>query len=237
LCAPNLPERVVPGKPVKRERPPDARASVPGSPRQPAGAEPVDDRQLVERALKGDEAAYRELLERFRRPVFSLIYRMIGDRELAEDLAQESFVKAFNNLDSYNPRYRFSSWLFKIANNHAIDHLRRARLATVSIHGSPHAVDAEREEETRIVLEARDESPEQEIMALELGAEIEQAITQLRPEYRTAVILRHVESRPYEEIAEIMEIPVGTVKTFLHRARAELREALAHLREEGQLEG
>jgi RNA polymerase sigma-70 factor (ECF subfamily) len=195
---------------------------------------PVDDKALVARALKGDESAFAELLERFRRPVFSLIYRMIGDREQAEDLAQEAFVKAFNNLDSYNPNYRFSSWLFKIANNHAIDHLRRARLPTVSIHGSPHAVNTEREEETRIVLEAHDESPEQEIMALELGSEIEQAIARLRPEYRTAVILRHVESRAYEEIAEIMDVPIGTVKTFLHRARAELRTALGHLREEGE---
>jgi RNA polymerase sigma-70 factor (ECF subfamily) len=192
----------------------------------------LDDKELVVRAIDNDEAAYRELLERFRRPVFSLIYRMIGDREQAEDLAQESFVKAFNNLDSYNPSYRFSSWLFKIANNHAIDHLRRARLSTVSIHGSPHAASTDREEETRIVLEAHDETPEQEIMALELGGEIEEAIARLRPEYRTAVILRHIESRPYEEIAEIMDVPIGTVKTFLHRARSELRDALRHLREE-----
>jgi len=224
--------REVTGNPVKRERgrSQDAREAV-GS-HQPGVAEQVDDKEFVARALKGDESAYGELLERFRRPVFSLIYRMIGDREQAEDLAQESFVKAFNNLDSYNPHYRFSSWLFKIANNHAIDHLRRARLSTVSIHGSPHAANLEREEETRIVLEATDESPEQEILALELGGEIESAIAVLRPEYRTAVILRHVENRPYEEIAEIMEVPIGTVKTFLHRARAELREALAHLREE-----
>jgi RNA polymerase sigma-70 factor (ECF subfamily) len=200
-------------------------------PQEPGVVQPVDDKELVTRALEGDESAFRELLERFRRPVFSLVYRMIGDREQAEDLAQESFVKAFNNLDSYNPNYRFSSWLFKIANNHAIDHLRRARLATVSIHGSPHAANAEREEETRIVLESQDESPEQEMLALELGSEIEEAIAQLRSDYRTAVILRHIENRPYEEIAEIMEVPIGTVKTFLHRARAELREALAHLRE------
>ncbi|UCF19247.1 MAG: sigma-70 family RNA polymerase sigma factor [Gemmatimonadota bacterium] len=193
----------------------------------------LEDKELVTRALEGDESAYREILERFRRPVFSLIYRMIGDREQAEDLAQESFVKAFNNLDSYNPSYRFSSWLFKIANNHAIDHLRRARLSTVSIHGSPHAVDSEREEETRIVLEAPDESPEQEMLAVQLGGEIERAIARLRPDYRTAVILRHIENRPYEEIAEIMGVPIGTVKTFLHRARAELRDALSHLKEEG----
>jgi RNA polymerase sigma-70 factor (ECF subfamily) len=217
---------------VKREKLPSRKTRpAEGSPR-PRQADPLDDRDLVARALEGDESAYGELLERFKRPVFSLIYRMIGDREQAEDLAQESFVKAFNNLDSYNPSYRFSSWLFKIANNHAIDHLRRARLSTVSIHGSPHAASTEREEETRIVLEAPDESPEQEFLALELGSEIEQAISKLRPDYRTAVILRHIESRPYEEIAEIMEVPIGTVKTFLHRARAELREALAHLREE-----
>jgi RNA polymerase sigma-70 factor (ECF subfamily) len=217
---------------VKRERVPSRKAKPVANSSQRGQADPIDDKELVAQALKGDESAFGELLERFRRPVFSLIYRMIGDREQAEDLAQESFVKAFNNLDSYNPSYRFSSWLFKIANNHAIDHLRRARLSTVSIHGSPHAATAEREEETRIVLEAQDESPEQEMLALELGGEIEQAISQLRPDYRTAVILRHVENRPYEEIAEIMDVPIGTVKTFLHRARAELRQALGHLREE-----
>ncbi len=217
---------------MSRERVPSRKASQTPSSQPAPGIKEADDKELVTLALDGREAAYHELLERFRRPVFSLIYRMIGDREQAEDLAQESFVKAFNNLDSYNPSYRFSSWLFKIANNHAIDHLRRARLPTVSIHGSPHAADAEREEETRIVLEAHDESPEQEMLALELGGEIEEAIARLRPDYRTAVILRHIESRPYEEIAEIMDVPIGTVKTFLHRARAELRDALGHLREE-----
>lgn len=222
--------RGAPGKPVSRDSLP---SREPGAGDEAPRVADLDDKQLVVRALENDEAAYRELLERFRRPVFSLIYRMIGDREQAEDLAQESFVKAFNNLDSYNPSYRFSSWLFKIANNHAIDHLRRARLSTVSIHGSPHATTAQREEETRIALESQEETPEQEILALEVGGEIEAAIAKLRPEYRTAVILRHIEDRPYEEIAEIMDIPIGTVKTFLHRARGELREALAHLREEG----
>ncbi len=221
-----------PGKRPNRPNAPGRRISVTERARKPDAPDPPDDKELVARALKGDERALAELLERFRRPVFSLIYRMVRDRELAEDLAQESFVKAFNNLDSYKPSYRFSSWIFKIANNHAIDHLRRARLKTVSIHGSPHATDTQREQETRIVLESTGETPEQEMMALELGSEIEVAIGHLRAEYRTAVILRHIESRPYEEIAEIMDVPIGTVKTFLHRARAELREHLAHLREE-----
>lgn len=217
---------------MNRELTPARKAKVTGNPQQAGSGPEVEDRELVAQALQGSEAAYRELLERFRRPIFSLIYRMIGDREIAEDLAQESFVKAFNNLDSYNPSYRFSSWLFKIANNHAIDHLRRARLKTVSIHGSPHAADREREQETRIVLQAPGETPEQEVLALELGSEIGAAISHLRAEYRTVVILRHVENRPYEEIAEIMDVPIGTVKTFLHRARLELREALGHLKEE-----
>lgn len=230
--AANIPGTGNTGKPVSADSLSDRMAKPEGHPQREQRDDPVDDKELVAGALEGDESAYTELLERFRRPVFSLIYRMVGDRELAEDLAQESFVKAFNNLDSYNPSYRFSSWLFKIANNHAIDHLRRARLRTVSIHGSPHAASTERAEETRIVLEAHDETPEQEMMALELGGEIERAISALRVEYRTAIILRHVESRPYEEIAEVMDIPIGTVKTFLHRARAELREALAHLRED-----
>lgn len=190
----------------------------------------ADDRELVTLALEGREDAYRELLRRFRRPIFSLIYRMVRDQELAEDLAQESFVKAFNNLDSYNPKYKFSSWLFKIANNHAIDHLRRTRLDTVSIHGSPHASGPDEIEQTRIVLESTAENPEEEVAARELGAYIEEAIADLRPEYRTAIILRHIEGRSYEEIAEVMDIPIGTVKTFIHRARGELREALEHLR-------
>jgi RNA polymerase sigma-70 factor (ECF subfamily) len=164
--------------------------------------------------------------------VFSIIYRMVRDRTVAEDLAQETFVKAFNNLDGYNPSYKFSSWLFKIANNHTIDHLRRARLKTVSIHGSPHATGAQEIEETRIVLESGGETPEEELMARELGGEIERAIGRLRPEYRTAILLRHVEGRAYEEIAEIMDVPIGTVKTFIHRARGELREELRHLKEE-----
>src|SRR5690606_36136816 len=130
----------------------------------------------------------------------------------------------------YDPKYKFSSWIFKIASNVAIDAHRKKGLNTVSLDGSRHATTAEETEATRITVESRDENPEELLLARELGAEIEQAIGTLRPEYRTAILLRHVEGRPYEEIAEIMEIPLGTVKTYIHRARAELRELLAHLR-------
>jgi RNA polymerase sigma-70 factor, ECF subfamily len=190
----------------------------------------VTDQDLVTRAQAGSEAAYRELLGRYQRPVFSLVYRMVRDRELAEDLAQETFVKVFNNISRYDPRYKFSSWIFKIASNLTIDHLRRKGLETVSLDGSRQAQTQEEVDSSRIQVESEDASPEEDLEAKELGAEIEVAIGRLRPEYRTAILLRHVEGRPYEEIAEIMEIPLGTVKTYIHRARTELRGTLAHLR-------
>jgi RNA polymerase sigma-70 factor (ECF subfamily) len=190
------------------------------------------DQDLVVFARSGSEKAYRELLDRYQRPVFSLVYRMLRDREAAEDLAQETFVKVFNHLESYNPRYKFSSWIFKIATNLTIDGLRKKELTTVSLDGSRHARTAEETELSRITVATTDENPEERLEAKELGEEIEEAIGQLRVEYRTAILLRHVEGRPYEEIAEIMEIPLGTVKTYIHRARVELRESLAHLRVE-----
>ena len=188
------------------------------------------DHELVALARTGSEKAYRELLDRYQRPVFSLIYRMVRDRELSEDLAQETFVKVFNHLDSYNPKYKFSSWIFKIASNLSIDHLRKKEPQTVSLDGSRNAQTSDEVEATRITVESRDENPEEFLEAKELGEEIERAIGLLRTEYRTAILLRHVEGRPYEEIAEIMDVPLGTVKTYIHRARGELRETLAHLR-------
>jgi RNA polymerase sigma-70 factor (ECF subfamily) len=190
----------------------------------------VTDHDLVARARKGSEAAYSELLDRYQRPVFSLVYRMVRDRERAEDIAQEAFVKAFNNIHRFDPTFKFSSWLFKIANNAAIDALRKKELQTVSLDGSRNASTPDEVEATRITAESRDANPEEAFEAKELGTELEEAIGALRVEYRTAVVLRHVEGRPYEEIAEIMNVPLGTVKTYIHRARSELRRSLAHLR-------
>lgn len=191
----------------------------------------VSDHDVVQRARAGQDDAYRELLRRYQRPVFSLIYRMVRDRELAEDLAQETFVKVLNALDSYRPEFKFSSWIFKIANNAAIDHLRRRQLDTLSLDGAPQATTPERVEATALQVSDRGESPLDELEARELGSAIEQAIGKLRPEYRACIILRHIEDRPYEEIADILDLPLGTVKTYIHRARAELQDALGPLRE------
>ncbi|MDH5315032.1 MAG: sigma-70 family RNA polymerase sigma factor [Gemmatimonadota bacterium] len=191
----------------------------------------LTDQDVVLRARDGQEAAYRELIRRYERPVFSLIYRMVRDRETAEDLAQETFIKVLNAIASYRPEFKFSSWVFKIANNTAIDHLRRRELDTLSLEGSPHASTPDAIEATTLQVSDGSETPLDEVEARELGAEIEVAINQLRPEYRSCILLRHVEGRPYEEIAEMLDLPLGTVKTYIHRARHELREALGHLRD------
>ena len=191
----------------------------------------LTDQEVVLLARSGREAAYRELIRRYERPVFALLFRMVRDRELAEDLSQETFVKALNAIESYRPEFKFSSWIFKIANNAAIDHLRRRELDTLSLDGSPHAETPEAMQATALQIGARQESPLDTVEAKELGSEIEAAIGRLRPEYRSCILLRHVEGRAYEEIAEILDLPLGTVKTYIHRARNELRVALAHLKE------
>ena len=189
------------------------------------------DQEVVAEARAGRQAAYRELVRRYERPIFSLIYRMVRDRELAEDLAQETFVKALNAVESYRPEFKFSSWIFKIANNVAIDHLRRRELSTLSLDGSPHAATPEAIQATALQLGDRQETALEELEARELGGEIEQAIGRLLPEYRACILMRHVEGRPYEEIATMLDLPLGTVKTYIHRARNELRQYLAHLRQ------
>ena len=190
----------------------------------------MTDQEVVLLAREGREAAYRELVRRYERPIFSLLFRMVRDRELAEDLSQETFVKALNAIDSYRPEYKFSSWIFKIANNAAIDHLRRRELDTLSLEGSPHAETPEAVQATALQLGDRSENALDIVEAKELGATIEEAIGRLRPEYRSCILLRHVEGLAYEEIAQTLDLPLGTVKTYIHRARNELRETLAHLR-------
>jgi RNA polymerase sigma-70 factor (ECF subfamily) len=191
----------------------------------------ASDQEVVALAREGREAAHRELIRRYERPVFSLLLRMLRDRQLAEDLAQETFIKALNAIGSYRPEYKFSSWIFKIANNAAIDLLRRREVETLSLDGAPSATTREDIEATALQVSDRTETPLEELEARELGNAIERAIGRLRPEYRSCILLRHVEGMAYEEIAQLLDLPLGTVKTYIHRARHELRDMLAHLRE------
>jgi RNA polymerase sigma-70 factor (ECF subfamily) len=186
----------------------------------------LPDADVVVLAQQGREAAFRELIRRYERPVFSLVYRMVRDRETAEELAQDTFIKALNHIERYSPEFKLSSWLFKIANNLAIDHLRKGRLPTVSISGAPDAATASEIEATSFEVAGAAPSALETLEARELGSAIERAIAGLRPEYRSCIIMRHVEGRSYEEIATTLDLPLGTVKTYIHRARHELRKAL-----------
>ncbi|MDZ4862378.1 MAG: sigma-70 family RNA polymerase sigma factor [Gemmatimonadota bacterium] len=191
----------------------------------------LTDQEIVALAVEGREAAYRELIRRYERPVFSLILRMVRDRQLAEDLSQETFIKAMNAIATYRPEFKFSSWIFKIANNAAIDQLRRRSVQTLSLDGAPNATTPDEIEATVLQVGDRSESALAVLEARELGSSIERAIGQLRPEYRSCILLRHVEGLAYEEIAQLLDLPLGTVKTYIHRARHELRDSLAHLRD------
>ncbi|MGI9139888.1 MAG: sigma-70 family RNA polymerase sigma factor [Gemmatimonadaceae bacterium] len=190
----------------------------------------LPDADVVLLAQQGRDAAFRELLRRYERPVFSLVFRMVRDRDTAEDLAQESFIKVLNNIDRYRPEFKFSSWLFKIANNVAIDHLRKRTIDTVSLEGSRYATTTAEAESTAIPVASKDQSALEEMESRELGSAIEKAVASLRPEYRSCILLRHVEDRSYEEIAATLDLPLGTVKTYIHRARHELRQALEDVR-------
>lgn len=185
----------------------------------------ADDATLVGEALAGSEDAYRDLLVRYQRPVFGLIVRLVRDRGLAEDLAQEAFLKAFRALSSFQRERKFSSWLFKIAHNTAIDHLRRRELDTVPLETpekeGPDLLDSLAGPELQ--------SPETGLRRSDLAAALEASVQRLRPEYRTVMELRFREGLSYEEIAEITGLPMGTVKTHIHRARKAMAEHLEEL--------
>jgi len=181
-----------------------------------------EDVQLVARARSGEERAYRVLLERYERPVFTICLRMVRNRDEAADLAQESFIKVFASLDRYNSAYAFSSWLFKITSNLCIDHLRKRKIHTLAMDAP---VDGEQGEIQRQYV-SPDMTPEEELVRNEKMGRLETAIAALPEHYRIMLILRHQEDLSYEEIAESLSIPLGTVKARIHRAREMLKGIL-----------
>ncbi len=180
----------------------------------------LTDAELVARTVAGAEEAFRDLVLRYQRPVYNLIVRMVRDPALAEDLAQDVFVKAYTRLSTYDPRHRFSSWIFTIAHNTVIDWVRRGRLLAVPL-------DDVHESERNRLFDRTDRGPEEAAVQSDLADAIDGALDRLRPEYRQAIVLRYHEELSHEEISRVMRIPVGTVKTFLHRGRAELARLLS----------
>ena len=173
------------------------------------------DNELVEAALAGSAEAYGHLVARFERPLLSLIRRMVQNSETAEDLAQEAFVKAFRHLKRFDLERKFSSWLFKIAHNTTLDHLRRRQLQTVPLEAT-----SDPDEGSWEVLAAPEhDGPEARAERQNLTSGVEAALAKLKPAYREILLLRFLEGLAYDEIAEVTGLKMGTVKVHLHRAR------------------
>jgi RNA polymerase sigma-70 factor, ECF subfamily len=176
------------------------------------------DCDLVTRAVMGREDGFEELVRRYQRPIAAYVYRMVGDYEAALDLTQEVFIKVYNSLRRYRSEFKFSTWIYKIAHNSAVDHLRRSGNRDQSLTSE---FDGEQYD---LPLESRKLSPEQESERAERRAEIEQVVRALPSAYRELVLLRHSHDMSYDEIAEVTGLPLGTVKNRLFRARETMRQ-------------
>lgn len=181
---------------------------------------PTSDAELARQALAGSQAAYSVLVDRYASSAVNVAARLVNDRAVAEELAQEAFVRAFARLNTYDSDRKFSSWFFQILRNVAIDYLRRRRVDTVSLDGLLLAGYAGPADESHTT------SPEDEAERVALAAALTAAIGQLRHEFREVVVLKYVECLSVDDIAGILDLPEGTVKTHLFRARKELAAAL-----------
>src|SRR5690554_6090224 len=178
---------------------------------------------LVELALSGDQSAYAELMSRYRDSIYFMMHKMVRNVDDAEDLTIEAFGKAFSRLDQYSPSYAFSTWLFKIASNNCIDYLRKKRSNHVSIDGS---FNDDRENEPQIHLKDETPDPEEHLIRSQKVVLMRTVVQKLKPRYRTLIELRYFKEYSYEEISEELDLPLGTVKAQLFRARELLYNTL-----------
>lgn len=171
------------------------------------------DEALIARCRNGDGEGFAALVGRYERPIFNLAYRMLGDREEARDVAQAAFLKALEGLHRFDPRYKFFSWLYRIAMNEALDVLgRRGRQTELTdVH-------------------AADDDPARDAQTADLGERVRSALGELGPDHRAVLVLRHYQELSYEEIGRILELPDATVKSRLFEARERMRTRLTDTR-------
>lgn len=191
------------------------------TPRKDASESSLEDDKLVKRAIKGDQDAFKLLMNKYQKPLYYHIIKMVKNNEQVEDIIQESFVKAFSNLDSYNTNYAFSTWLYRITTNHTIDYLRKKKLKTTSINEPIRAKDGEMQ--FQIVGNAE---TDRKIIRKERKKIVSDAIKNLPEKYREVIEMRHLEELSYQEISEQLDLPLGTVKAHIFRAREMLYKAL-----------
>jgi RNA polymerase sigma-70 factor (ECF subfamily) len=182
----------------------------------------TSDEVLIRKALEGEQKAYQELLERYQKTVFHIVIKIIRNQEDARDLVQETFMRAFNTLESYRSEFRFSTWLCKIAANCSIDYLRKKKIKAFSMDKPVETRNGTME----IELEDRTANPEEKLLRKQRLLNIEDAIESLPDKYREVIVYRHHDDKSYEEIAGILGVPIGTVKARIFRARELLKKRL-----------
>jgi len=187
------------------------------------------DLKLINSALDtGNPKAYNKLMELYRDPIYFMLYEKVGDQELAKDLTIEALGKAFKKLHLYTPDFAFSTWLYTVARNNCIDYLRKNKLPTISIDKMMLDEDGKR---NTFDLKSTDPNPEKLMMKKQRIAILRQIVDQLKPKYRDLVKLRYFKELSYEEIAETLEVPLGTVKAQLHRSREQLFKIMSGARD------
>ncbi|MBA2876271.1 RNA polymerase sigma factor SigW [Thermaerobacillus caldiproteolyticus] len=182
-------------------------------------------KKRIKAIKKGDQNAYAEIVELYKDKVYRLCYRMLGNRHEAEDAAQEAFVRAYINIHTYNTNMKFSSWLYRIATNLSIDKIRKKKPSVYldeEVSGTEGLT-------VYSQLPSTEASPEETLESLELQETVQKAIEKLPEKYRSVIVLKYIEDLSLQEISEILDIPIGTVKTRIHRGREALRKHLGHL--------
>ena len=178
----------------------------------------LTDVELIVGAMSGRSDGFEELVRRYQRPITSYVFRMLGEYESSLDVTQEVFIKVYNSLNKYSSEYKFSTWLYRIAHNAAIDHMRRNSVC-------PQSIEAENADGSyQIQIESRRPSPEKDHELSEWRTEIDAVVRCLPPAYRDLILLRHSRDLSYDEIAEVTGLPLGTVKNRLFRAREMMRD-------------
>ena len=182
-------------------------------------------KQRIKQVLKGDQNAYAEIVELYKDKVFQLCYRILGNSHEAEDIAQEAFIRAYVNIQKFNQTRKFSTWLYRIATNLCIDRIRKKK--------PDYYLDAEVPGTEGLTLYSQvaidTKLPEEEVESLELQECIQREILKLPEKYRSVIVLKYIEELPLQDISEILEIPLGTVKTRIHRGREALRKQLRNV--------
>jgi len=179
------------------------------------------DIELVQQAITGDQRAYTELMDRYREPIYYMLVKMVNNTADAEDLTIEAFGKAFKNIKQYTANFAFSTWLFKIASNNAIDFMRKKKLNNISIDETLRDTDA-----MPVNIRSEQPTPEESMISEQKVMMIRKIVAKLKPRYRKLVELRYFHEYTYEEISEEMDLPIGTVKAQLFRARELLQNII-----------